>query len=108
MCYGLRFFEELDRGRFDMLRRLIGRLSLEPRSMYRAVAHFGDPKWLGWGHEARLLTDLWDAVIYDVQASGVNKKARYKQVAPRPEPKKQTRIVSSRDNVAAALAGLRG
>ena len=88
MCYGLRFFEELDRGRCDMLRRLIERLSLEPRSMYRAAVHLGGPEWLGWGHQERILADLYDALTFNTAASGVNPKAKPpsgKHQYPRPQ-----------------------
>ena len=40
--------------------------------------------------------------------TAVNKKARHKQIVARPEVKKQTRVVTTRDDVGAALDALLG
>ena len=41
-------------------------------------------------------------------AAAVNKKARHKRIVSRPEVQKQTRVVTTRDDVGAALDALLG
>lgn len=88
MLYGIRFWDELNASPADDVARLVARLSLEPWSEYRAAVHLGGPEWLGWGHQERILADLYDALTFNTAASGVNPKAKPpsgKHQYPRPQ-----------------------
>ena len=63
---------------------------------------------MGWGRTESLLAALIDGQGYQTQATAVNRKARYKDIAPRPVQKKQERVISTRDDVGVALGGLLG
>ena len=43
-----------------------------------------------------------------IRQAAVNKKARHKRIVSRPEVQKQTRVVTTRDDVGAALDALLG
>ena len=75
--------------------------------MYRARS-LGDDAWFGWTTEAALLAEVVDMQAFAASAAAVNKKARHKQIVARPEVQKQTRVVSTRDDVGAALDALLG
>lgn len=89
-----------------MLDQCIRRLAREPHSLYRANA-LGDDAWFGWTREAALLAEVVDMTAFVASAAGQNKKAKHKPVMPRPESKPK-RVISTRDDVGAALAGLLG
>ena len=52
-------------------------------------------------------TRLWPS-LGTAAAAAVNKKARHKRIVSRPEVQKQTRVVTTRDDVGAALDALLG
>lgn len=91
----------------DLPLLLIERLPHEPQSLFRAHV-LGDDSWMGWGRAESLLASLIDGQGYQTQATAVNRKARYRDLAPRPAQKKQERVISTRDDVGAALGGLLG
>ena len=75
--------------------------------MYRARS-LGDDAWFGWTTEAALLAEMVDMQAFAAAAAAVNKKARHKRIVSRPEVQKQTRVVTTRDDVGAALDALLG
>lgn len=107
MLYGVDVDEWVWRPDVRLLVGLIERLAHEPRSMYRARL-LGDEAWLGWTLEAALLAEVVDMQFYAAATAAVNKKARHKRIVSRPEAKKQTRVVTTRDDVGAALDALLG
>ena len=107
MLYGVDVDEWVWRPDVRLLVGLIERLPYEPRSMYRARS-LGDDTWFGWTTEAALLAEMVDMQAFAAAAAAVNKKARHKRIVARPEVQKQTRVVSTRDDVGAALDALLG
>lgn len=107
MLYGVDVDEWVWRPDVRLLVGLIERLAHEPRSMYRARS-LGDEAWLGWTTEAALLAEMVDMQAFAAAAAAVNKKARHKRIVSRPEVQKQTRVVTTRDDVGAALDALLG
>ena len=107
MLYGVDVDEWVWRPDVRLLVGLIERLPYEPRSMYRARS-LGDDDWFGWTTEAALLAEMVDMQAFAAAAAAVNKKARHKRIVSRPEVQKQTRVVTTRDDVGAALDALLG
>lgn len=107
MLYGVDVDEWVWRPDVRLLVGLIERLPYEPRSMYRARS-LGDDAWFGWTTEAALLAEMVDMQAFAAAAAAVNKKARHKRIVARPEVQKQTRVVTTRDDVGAALDALLG
>ena len=97
--------ERLELGRMDLVLLLIERLRYEPRSLFRASLLGGDD-WFGWGLPESLMASLVDGQGFQTQATAVHKKARFKAIVDRPEVAKKSRVVSTRDDVGAALRGL--
>ena len=58
--------------------------------------------------EAALLAEVVDMQAFAASTAAVNKKARHKRIVSRPEVQKQTRVVTTRDDVGAALDALLG
>ena len=52
------------------------------------------------------MASLVDGQGFQTQATAVNKKARFNPLVDRPEVAKRSRVVSTRDDVGAALRGL--
>ena len=107
MLYGVDVDEWVWRPDIRLLVGLIERLPHEPRSMYRARAR-GDDAGFGWTTEAALRAEMVDMQAFAAAAAAVNKKARHKRIVSRPEVQKQTRVVTTRDDVGAALDALLG
>ena len=107
MLYGVDVDEWVWRPDVRLLVGLIERLPYEPRSMYQARS-LGDDAWFGWTTEAALLAEMVDMQAFAAAAAAVNKKARHKRIVSRPEVQKQTRVVTTRDDVGAALDALLG
>lgn len=86
--YRVNFYEEVDGPRFFLVCELIERLHVEPFSLWRA-RELGGEEWYGWGLVASRLTDVLDSLQFQTAATAVNKKAKLRHPAERPEPRQK-------------------
>lgn len=96
--------------RVSLVLALLSRLQHEPRSVMRARSLGGD-EWFGYGLMNAQLANLLDGQTLQTKVtSQATKPVRLKdsERAPRPQPKKTSRTISSRDasSVAAVFAAL--